>query len=93
MEYKLSDIFDLQMGKTPDRHNTSYWLGGINSWISIADLSKSDKYISETAEHITDTAVSESGIRIIPANTVVMSFKLSIRSVYKELHADRDTGC
>ena len=93
MEYKLSDIFDLQMGKTPDRHNTAYWLGGINSWISIADLSKSDKYISETAEHITDTAVSERGIRIIPANTVVMSFKLSIRSVYKELHADRETGC
>lgn len=78
MEYKLSDIFDLQMGKTPDRQNRKYWTSGTEPWISIADLSKCDKYIYETAEHITRKAVHESGIKIIPANTVIMSFKLSI---------------
>ena len=78
MEYKLSDIFDLQMGKTPDRHNYEYWESGTEPWISIADLSKCDKYIYETTEHITRSAICESGIKIIPANTVIMSFKLSI---------------
>ena len=78
MEYKLSEIFDLQMGKTPDRHNTAYWSDGTEPWISIADLSKCDKYIAETAECISKDAVHGSGIKIIPENTVIMSFKLSI---------------
>lgn len=78
MKYKLKDIFDLQMGKTPSRNNTEYWNTKDFKWISIADLTKAHGYISETKEYISERAVSESGIKIIPANTVVMSFKLSI---------------
>ena len=78
MRYKLKEIFELQMGKTPSRHNSSYWNTGDYKWISIADLSNVGKYISETKETISESAVIESGIKIIPANTVVMSFKLSI---------------
>ena len=81
MEYKLSDLFDLQMGKTPDRHIPEYWADGTEQWISIADLSKCDKYIEETAEAISEQAVNDSGIKIIPASTVIMSFKLSIGKV------------
>ena len=78
MEYNLEDIFDLQMGKTPSRNNPDYWGTEDNKWISIADLSKCGKYIEETKEYLSDSAVEESGISLIPANTVVMSFKLSI---------------
>lgn len=78
MRYKLKDIFDLQMGKTPSRNNSEYWNTKENKWISIADLTKSGKYISETKEWLSESAVVESGIKVIPADTVVMSFKLSI---------------
>lgn len=78
MEYQLSELFDLQMGKTPDRNNPSYWNNNKNKWISIADLSKSGKYIIDTKETISNSAVISSGIKPIPPNTVVMSFKLSI---------------
>ena len=78
MKYKLKDIFDLQMGKTPSRNNIEYWNTKDFKWISISDLTKAHGYISETKEYISERAVSESGIKIIPANTVVMSFKLSI---------------
>lgn len=78
MKYKLKDIFDLQLGKTPARNNRNYWNTKENKWISIADLSKTGKYISTTKEYLSDAAVEESGIKVIPANTVVMSFKLSI---------------
>jgi len=76
--YKLSDIFDLQMGKTPTRSDLSYWQNGSYDWISISDLNTDRKYISDTKERITTKAVRESGIKKIPANTVIMSFKLSI---------------
>lgn len=78
MRYKLKDILDLQMGKTPSRNNSEYWNTEDYKWISIADLGKTGKYISETKEYLSESAVTESGIKIIPANTVVMSFKLSI---------------
>ena len=78
MEYRLEEIFDLQMGKTPSRNNPEYWNSKDNKWISIGDLSKCGKYICETKEYLSDKAVEESGISLIPENTVIMSFKLSI---------------
>ena len=81
MRYKLGEIFDLQIGKTPDRHSSKFWNEGTEPWISIADLTKCNKYIENTAEKITAAAVDECGIKIIPKNTVIMSFKLSIGKV------------
>ena len=78
MKYKLKDIFDLQMGKTPSRNNPTYWNTEDYKWISIADLSKTGMYILDTKEYLSEKAILESGIKVIPANTVVMSFKLSI---------------
>lgn len=78
MRYKLKNIFDLEMGKTPSRSSKVYWNKKDYKWISIADLTKTGKYISETKEYISEQAVKECKIKIIPANTVVMSFKLSI---------------
>ena len=78
---KLGDVFDLQMGKTPLRENKLYWDKGEYHWISISDMNFSEKYISSTKEKITELAVKKSGIKIIPKNTVIMSFKLSIGKV------------
>ena len=66
------------MGKTPSRNNAEFWSDGEYKWISIADLTKTGKYISETKELLSQKAIDESGIAVIPTNTVVMSFKLSI---------------
>lgn len=75
---KLSDAFDLQMGRTPSRNEPRYWVRGIYPWVSIADLTSCDKYISRTKEKLNEDAVAESGIKPVPAGTVIMSFKLSI---------------
>ena len=75
---KLSEIFDLQMGKTPARSKSEYWNNGDNAWVSISDLSAYCKYVGETKETISNLAVADSGIKPVPADTVIMSFKLSI---------------
>lgn len=77
MKIKLSQAFDLQMGKTPARNNAAYW-NGSKKWVSIADIGNSGKYIADTKECITDKGVRESGIKAVPKETVIMSFKLSI---------------
>lgn len=58
------------MGKTPSRNNAEYWNSNEYKWISIADLSKTGKYIRDTKEHLSKQAIDESGIKLIPANTV-----------------------
>lgn len=75
---RLGEIFDLQMGKTPSRNNLDYWNDGKYNWISIADLGTYQKYTDETKEKISELAVHDSGIKSVPANTVIMSFKLSL---------------
>lgn len=75
---RLGDIFDLQMGKTPSRNNISYWENGSHDWVSIADLGNYQKYVGATKEKITDIAVETTGMKVVPSNTVIMSFKLSL---------------
>lgn len=76
MEYiKLNELCEINIGKTPSRNKSEYWGEGFN-WLSISDLK--ERRIYETKEDITDIAVKECNMRIVPKNTVVMSFKLSI---------------
>ena len=81
MLYKLSDVFDLQMGKTPSRDNNMYWKDGNLPWVSIADLSKSQIYIENSKEMITNLAAKDTLMKCIPQDTVIMSFKLSLGKI------------
>ena len=81
--YKLPELFDMYMGKTPDRNNPEYWENGTHPWISIADMTSNGKLVTHTKECITDKAVRETGIKPINYNTVIMSFKLSVGKVSK----------
>ncbi len=80
-ECKLCELFDMQMGKTPDRNNPEYWQNGTHPWISIADMTSNGKFIEHTKESITQKAVDETGIKPIYPGTVIMSFKLSVGKV------------
>ena len=74
----LKDAFDLQMGKTPARAESKLWQSEDHKWISIADMSTYGKYTGDTKEYLSDIAVKSTGIKIVPQNTVIMSFKLTI---------------
>jgi len=76
---RFDEVFDLSLGRTPSRGVGAYW-GGTHTWVSIADMS-CGKYISESKEHITDKALSDTGIPSVKKGTVIMSFKLSIGKV------------
>ncbi len=72
---RFDEVFDLQMGKTPDRENPLYFVGS-NVWVSIRDMV--GKYIGDSIEHISDTAVSIKKIHKVKKGTVIMSFKLTV---------------
>lgn len=72
---KLSELCDIDIGKTPSRSNFDYWNGNLQ-WVSISDMK--GKFIKHTKECITEKGAKETNCKIVPANTLLMSFKLSI---------------
>ena len=74
----ISQVYDLQMGKTPSRDIPEYWNNGEHDWVSIKDLGSYEKYVGKTSETISELGRVKSGIKSVPANTLLMSFKLSL---------------
>ncbi len=77
---KLAEIVDVSMGKTPSRSNAKLWdkeKKTDNVWLSIADLTALNGfYVDDSKEYVSDAGAKL--FREVPANTLIMSFKLSI---------------
>ena len=76
----LDSVCEINVGRTPSRHEKSYWEDGIHPWVSISDMTRS-RSISKTKEYFSEKARTECNMKPVPAGTVLMSFKLSIGKV------------
>jgi len=72
---KLDELTEVNLGKTPTRSKSEYFLGD-KVWLSIRDLK--DDYVSDSNEKLTDEAIISSNIKIVPKGTLLMSFKLTL---------------
>jgi len=82
-EADFADIADYSIGRTPARARSEYWVndGDNVPWVAISDM-KPHATITVTKETISGLALKESfGGRIVPAGTLLMSFKLTIGRV------------
>lgn len=77
---KLGDEFDITIGRTPPRLETEWFSSKPKGkkWISIKDIGNSEMYISNTSEYLTDEAIKKFNIPVIPENTTVLSFKMTV---------------
>jgi len=77
---RLSDECDISIGRTPPRKE-SQWFSNIptgKKWISIRDMVNSGAYIFNSSEYLTDEAITKFNIPVIPENTVILSFKMTV---------------
>lgn len=75
----ITSVCEIQVGKTPSRSNPLYW-GNDSLWLSIADMNQG-LVLEKTKEMITEKAIRDVNMKIIPKDTVLFSFKLSIGKV------------
>jgi type I restriction enzyme S subunit len=78
---KLIDYCDIVNGKTPLRSNPSYWTDGEINWFTIDDMRRQGRFISDTAQHITDIAQKESGLKLVPKDSVLVCCTASVGEV------------
>ena len=69
-------VCNILIGGTPSRKNIEYYNNGTNLWVSISEMN--GQVIYDRKEKITDEAVKHSNVKLIPAGTTLLSFKLSI---------------
>lgn len=77
---RVDEYFDIAIGKTPPRKQPewfSFEKGNI-TWISISDMGSCGVYISDSNEYLTADAVEKHNVKIVPENTVLLSFKLTV---------------
>ena len=77
-------IFKINIGKTPPRKEQQ-WFTNINNgnvkWISISDLGSNEIFIEDSKEYLTKEAISKFNIIVVPEDTILVSFKLTIGRV------------
>ena len=67
---RLDSIGNWQTGSTPSRRNDEYY-GGSIPWIKTGDLNNG--YIIDIPEYITEKALNETAVKLIPAGTVLIA--------------------
>ena len=79
-EGTLGELFDIAIGRTPPRKEQHWFTENPLDvkWVSIKDMGSSGVYISSVSEYLTKEAVEKFSIPIIPDNTVMLSFKMTI---------------
>lgn len=80
---RADTFFIMSIGKTPPRAEKQWFTDGGNGtpWISISDMGNSGTYVFDTAEELTVDAISKHNVKVVPADTVLVSFKLTVGRV------------
>ena len=74
------EYFDISIGKTPPRKEPE-WFSECSKdcvWVSISDMGTCGLYIADSSEYLTQDAVKRFNIKVVPDNTVLLSFKLTV---------------
>ena len=82
-EKTLKEVVDIAIGRTPPRQEHQ-WFSESEvdvKWISIKDLGNDGAFIFKTSEYLTKTAIAKFNIPVIPKDTVVLSFKMTVGRV------------
>ncbi|MBQ3034366.1 MAG: restriction endonuclease subunit S, partial [Deferribacterales bacterium] len=77
---KAEEFFNISIGKTPPRKE-QYWFSenpNNTKWVSISDMGSCGMYISDSSEYLVPEAISKFNIKVVPNNTVLLSFKLTV---------------
>lgn len=77
---RADEYFDISIGKTPPRKEAQWFSTNPQdvTWVSISDMGTCGLYIGSSSERLTREAVDQHNVKIVPDNTVLLSFKLTV---------------
>lgn len=80
---RADEFSRVTIGKTPPRKEPEWFSESKVDipWVSIRDLGTSGIYVSQTSERLTKKGIDRFNVRMVPRDTVILSFKLTVGRV------------
>lgn len=73
---KIKDLFDTKNGYTPSTKNPDYWTDKGIPWVKMEDIRENGTVLSDSAKHITMSAVK--GSKLFNANSIILATSATI---------------
>ncbi|SBT11356.1 restriction endonuclease subunit S [Vibrio celticus] len=76
-------VATVAIGKTPPRKEPQWFSENPSNvtWVSIKDMGNAGTYALDSSEYLTPEAVDKFNVKVIPDNTLILSFKLTVGRV------------
>lgn len=75
---RIKDVADIISGGTPSTVESKYWNNGTIFWATPTDITSNGKYISKTANYITESGLKNSSANLLPVGSVLMTSRATI---------------
>ena len=77
---RADEYFDISIGKTPPRKEPQWFSENPADcvWVAISDMGSCGLFIANSSEYLTHEAVEKFNVKVVPDNTVLLSFKLTV---------------
>lgn len=77
---RADEYFDISIGKTRPRKEPQWFSTNLQdvTWVSISDMGTCGLYIMRSSEQLTQEAVERHNVKVVPDNTIILSFKLTV---------------
>ncbi|MDO8668643.1 MAG: restriction endonuclease subunit S [bacterium] len=75
---RLGDVCNFINGKTPLRSRSEYWQNGNIPWFTVDDIRTQGRIITKTNQLISEIGLKESGLKIVPKDTLLLCCTASI---------------
>lgn len=74
----IGTICNVFNGSTPLKSNNEYWENGDINWFTINDIRNQGRKIHGTEQKITEKALNETSVKLLPVNTVLLCCTASV---------------
>ncbi|HLA81352.1 MAG TPA: N-6 DNA methylase, partial [Thermoleophilia bacterium] len=76
--YLLAEVCDIYGGSTPSKQRPRYWENGTVPWFTVEDIRRDGRIIQRTEKHVTDAALKETSLRLLPKHSVLLCCTASV---------------
>jgi len=74
----LGECCNILNGSTPSKQEEAYWENGTIPWFTVEDVRNQGRVIRHTLKHITEKALNETSVKLLPPNTVLLCCTASV---------------
>ena len=81
--FYLEELADIFIGRTPPRKESHWFSDNVSDikWVSIKDLGENGVFTLRTSEYLPKSTIDHFKIPMIPKDTVILSFKMTVGRV------------